>query len=67
MFPRCEIVGPHETTCYVGVHGELMMFIEENVKFPMNLISMLLYDGAGGLLCMKLIGVFLEKMLVSKT
>ena len=30
-------------------------------EFPMNLISMLLYDG--GLLCIELIGEFLEKPL----
>ena len=43
---------------------KLMIFIQENFEFPMNLISMLLYDG--GLLCMEWIGIFLEKPLVSK-
>ena len=43
---------------------KLIIFIEENFELPVNLISMLLYNG--GLLCMECIGIFLEKLLVCK-
>ena len=40
-----------------------MIFIEENFEFPMNLFSMLLYDG--GLVCIEQIEMLFEKLLVS--
>ena len=42
---------------------KIMIFIEENFEFPMNLFSMLLYDG--GLVCIEQIEMLLEKLLVS--
>ena len=49
----------------LGVNEMLYNFLEIMKKFPMNLISMLFYDG--GLLCMEYIEIFLEKLwLLSK-